>query len=322
MLKQAVKNFRKESRFGLVLDWGFHKRNAWVSAYAPFLVNEMLRQFDPVIISSQWQYDLHKRKLDYLFSFEPGFASPAIAYDRRVDATKCVLYSDPHFQPEKRQRYFTDNGFDFLFSFYRAPFFQHFKGFPEEKFVHFPWAVPDSFISDHEPTVRSSEIAIFGGKNSDAYDVRNWCREQPCVTNYEFSGVENKKLDDEEYYLWLRRFDAIVAAGSSHPIYNMVTPKYFEIASSGALLIGQHCDDLETLGFDNSNAMIFRREDFLEKVDHYRKHPDDFLSVREKGRALIRNRHRLSVRMETIKRIFGIESVSGEASNSEPRTLG
>jgi hypothetical protein len=304
MLKPMINNVSNKSDFGLVLNWEFHVKNKWVSAYTPYLVQEIVNQFNPIIISSQLQYNFHKKNLKYILSFEPEWAAPRINYDLKIDCIKAVMYSDPHYQTERRQQYFENNEFDYVFSLYKAPFFQHFKKFSEQKFVHFPWAVPDQFISTHGITVRNNDVAIFGGENSDAYDVRNWCREQSCVTNYEFSGVENKKMTDEEYYLWLRKFDAIVAAGSSQPIYSMVTPKYFEIASAGALLMGQYCEDLDTLGFDETNSLVFTKSDFLEKVNQYKAHPIDFLAIRENGITLIKQRHKLSDRIETIRKLF------------------
>ncbi|MDO8445561.1 MAG: glycosyltransferase [Deltaproteobacteria bacterium] len=298
------KNFGKRSDFGLVIDWKFHLKNRWVSAYTPYLVNAIVQQLNPIIISSQMEYEIYKKKLKYILSCEPGWAAPKISYDRRIECIKAVMYSDPHYQPEIRRKYFESNGFDYVLSFYKSPFFYHFKDFPESKFAHFPWAVPDQFISDQEIVVRSDEVAIFGGKASDAYDVRNWCRQQSCVTNYELSGVENKKLIDEDYYKWLRQFDAIVAAGSLNPKYDLVTPKYFEIASAGALLIGQFCKDLEDLGFNENNALIFQKADFIDKVEHYRKNPGGYLEVRKKGRELIKERHKLSDRISAIKHLY------------------
>jgi hypothetical protein len=293
------------SDFGLVIDRRFHSGNRWVSAYAPFLVKAIVAAFDPVVISSQAEYDRRKRKLRRILSFEPGWAAPKIRYDGRIDCVKAVMYSDPHYEPAERRRYFDENRFDAVLSLYRSPFFRHFPGFPEEKFVHFPWAVPDAFLSDEPPAVRSNEVAIFGGRSSKAYDVRNWCREQPGITGYDLSGVENKRLRDGDYYLWLRRFDAVVAAGSSNPDYDLVTPKYFEIAAAGALLIGQRCADLPALGFDEGNCLLFSREDFLAQVERYRRDPEAFLRIRERGRELIRSRHRLSDRIAAIREVLG-----------------
>jgi hypothetical protein len=270
----------------------------------PFLVRAILAEFKPVVISSQRQYERHKRQLRFILSFEPGWAAPALCFDRQIECCKTVIYSDPHYRPLERREYFETNGFDYVLSLYCAPFFKHFKKFPEKKFIHFPWAVPDLFVSSVEVMVKSNEVAIFGGRNSAAYDLRNWCREQGEVTNYDFSGVENKKLSDEEYYRWLLQFDAVVAAGSSNPVYNLVTPKYFEITAVGALLIGQYCEDLLSLGFHDDNCLIFSQEDFVEKVAAYRQSPETYLAVRERGRELIRSRHLVSHRLETLRELY------------------
>lgn len=289
---------------GLVLDREFHAGGRWVSAYGPYLVEAIRAAFDPVVISSQEEYDRCRKRIRCLFSFEPGWASPRLRYDPGPSCLKAVLYSDPHHEPAARRRYFDENGFDYVLSLYKAPFFRHFGGFPEEKFVHFPWAVPDPLISDHPVAVRSREVAIFGARTGDAYDVRNWCREQEGIVGYDHSGVENKVLSDGEYHRWLARFDAVVAAGSSHPAYGLVTPKYFEIPAAGALLVGQRCEDLDALGFDDANALLFRKDDFRDRVAAYRREPEAYLPVRERGRALIRGRHKLSDRIAILRRLF------------------
>ena len=76
--KQLLHNLSKTSDFGLILDWKFHIKNKWVSAYTPYLVNEIIRRFDPIIISSQRQYDFFKKKLKQILTFEPEWAAPRI----------------------------------------------------------------------------------------------------------------------------------------------------------------------------------------------------------------------------------------------------
>lgn len=297
----------KKSECGLVLDWRFHKKNKWVCASSGYLINAIIATFDPIIISSQIEYEWHKNKLKYIIAIEPGWSAPRISYDCSIECIKVVFYSDPHNDTQNRLKYFNDNGFDFVLSLYYDPFFRHFKGFPEDKFIYMPWAVPDQFLSTHNLMVRDTTVAIFGGQASDAYDVRNWCRQQACVNNFNFSGVENKVLSDKEYYDWLNRFDAIVAAGSSNPKFDLVTPKYFEIASTGALLIGQWCSDLEKLGFSDENMLIFRsKNDFLDKVDLFKQNPERFLSMRQQARKHIASSHLTSHRVRKIKEVFRI----------------
>lgn len=296
-----------KKEIGLVVDWEFHTKNKWVSAFGNYFANTFINEFEPYIIDSQKAYNKNKKNLKYILSFEPGWAAPKIKLDNDLDAVKLVMMSDPHLHSEERLQYFMDNDFSYVLSLYKSPFFYHLKNFPKDKFIHFPWAVPDQFINKNPIEVRGDEVAIFGGKGSDAYDVRNWCREQPGITSYEFSGTENKKLSDEEYYLWLRRFDAIVAAGSSNPIYDLVTPKYFEIASSGALLVGQYCSDLEVLGFNETNTLIFTKENFNEKIKKYKSNPREYIEIRKEGINLIEKRHKISDRINTIKTLFNKE---------------
>jgi hypothetical protein len=293
-----------DSDFGLVINWDFHTQKKWVSALTPYLVDAIVAEFNPIIIDSQRQYNRYKKQLKYIVSVEPGWAAPILKFDTNIEATKAVFYSDPHLNTDFRRKYFFENNFSYVFSYYHSPFFYHLPDFPPEKFVHMPWAIPDQFINVKAIEQRNTDVVIFGGKGSDAYDVRNWCREQPGIINYNNSGVENKKMTDEEYFAWLSEFDAIVAAGSSNPKYDLVTPKYFEIASAGALLFGQHCTDLEKLGFNDSNSVIFTKENFLDLVNQYKQQPEQYLAIREQGRELIKSRHKVSDRIATMKSVF------------------
>ncbi len=101
-------------------------------------------------------------------------------------------------------------------------------------------------------------------------------------------------MTDADYFQWLATFGAMVAAGSSDPKYDLVTPKYFEIASAGALLIGQYCRDIDLLGFNETNSLLFTKETFVERVREYRKAPEKYIDVRQRGRELITGAHMIS----------------------------
>lgn len=297
-------NLFKKSNYGLVINWEFHKRNKWASALSPYLVNAIIKKFNPIIITSQFEYSFYKNRLKYIISLEPGWAAPKITYDKHLNHIVGVFVSDPHNKIDWFQKYIEENKINYVFSYYNYPFFYHFPDFPKEKFFHFPWAIPDQFISTNKLFVRNSEISIFGGKNSNAYDTRNWCRDQEGITCFDNSGVENKKMKDSEYFLWLTNFDAIIAAGSSNPIYDLVTPKYFEIAAAGALVIGQYCNDLKILGFNEKNSIIFDKENFKEKIQHFRDNPEYYIHVRENGRDLIKQKHKISDRIQQMENVF------------------
>jgi hypothetical protein len=306
-----LKQLTKKSDFGLVLNWTFHAENRWVSIFAPYMVREIIRAFDPIIISSQLEYTLHKKKLKHIISMEPGWAAPKISYDNKEGHIICVFASDPHNKTGWFQDYVKKNDVRFVLSQYYHPFFYHFPDFPQKKFVHFPWAVPDQFLSSHRIQTTCDEIAIFGGASSDAYDVRNWCRQQRGISSFSNSGVENKLMADADYFKWLAKYGAIVAAGSSDPKYDLVTPKYFEIASAGALLIGQFCSDIDLLGFNETNALLFTKKTFVERIQEYRQAPDKYIDVRHRGRELIHNRHLISHRIDLLKRLFSQQRPEG-----------
>lgn len=294
----------KQHEIGLVIDWKFHKGNKWVSTFAPHLVQAIIKEFNPVIINSQHKYQWHRKKIKCIISMEPGWAAPKLTYDKLPGQLILMLASDPHNKTAWFQDYVIDNDIDFILSQYYNPFFYHFPDFPTERFVHFPWAVPDQYLSSNEIIHRTDEVVIFGGQHSDAYDIRNWCRKQQGIKSFSFSGCEDKRLSDTEYYIWLTQFDAIVAAGSSLPQYDLVTPKYFEILAAGALLIGQECKDLSLLGINGTNSLLFSRDSFNEVIHNYRKNPEEYIETRKNGLQLLTTNHLISHRIELIKKII------------------
>lgn len=306
MFKKIFQYIQKsnQSEFGFAMDAEFRDKKKWVSALTPYLIEAIISEFNPILISNQKDYDKNKYRIRNIISLEPGWAVPKINYDTKLKQNIGIFVSDPHNKVDWLEDYVSQNNISHIFSYYHSPFFYHFPNFPKDKFVHFPWAIPDQFINGNPIKVRNNEVIIFGGKASDAYDVRNWCREQDDVKNYNNSGVENKVMSDEDYFKWLQDFDAIIAAGSSKPIYDLVTPKYFEVASAGTLLFGQHCKDLERLGFNNTNCIIFTKENFIEQVREYKKNPENYLDKRINGRNLIKQRHTLSKRIELLKEIY------------------
>jgi len=306
---KLLKNITAKSNIGLVISWSFYRKNKFVSITLPYFVSAFIDEFSPYIITSQLEYDLFKKNLKYIVMLEPGWAAPKLKYDKKMDQKIFVFISDPHNKTSWFQDYILKNEVSKILSQYHNPFFYHFPTFPKERFIHFPWAVPDVYIKKNTIYKRKSDIVIFGGKNSNAYDVRNWCRQQKHIVSFENSGVENKKYSDSEYFEMLLKYDAIVAAGSSNPIYDLVTPKYFEIASMCALLIGQYCKDLSLLGFNESNMVIFKKNNFNQIISNYRQNPRNYINQRSKGIELIKNNHLISHRIELLKRM-GLKSLS------------
>ena len=159
-----------------MINWEFHQKDRWVSIFAPYFVEAFVKEFNPIIINSQFEYFLYKKKIKYIVSMEPGWAAPKIKYDKKMDHIVAVFASDPHNKKDWFQEYVLDNDITYILSQYNSPFFYHFPTFPKEKFIHFPWAVPDKFIYSTVKILTKHQVVIFGAKNHEAYEMRDWCR--------------------------------------------------------------------------------------------------------------------------------------------------
>ncbi len=298
----------EKQRLGLVIDRRFHEENRWCSATTFHLVEALKSGFDCVYIQNQRDYEEKLGDVDLLISMEPGWASPVLELTRTqalrgklAGIPSYIFYSDPHAN-KWREDYFLKNGLDYVLSFYLAPFRHHFRRIQPAQLIHFPWAIPDCWISDAPIVFRGqSKICCFGGQKGEAYELRNWCRSFEFVESATNSGVENKVMSESEYIDWLQKKDAAIAAGSDSPKYRLTVPKYFEIAAAGSLLFAQQTDDLALLGFEHKqNCIIFDRSDFEQLAKEYLTNPKSYLQIRQAGRELIRQRHSLSVRIKLL----------------------
>lgn len=302
--KRALLDPAVGTKVGLVLDLEFHFSNRWVSAVTPYLINSIIEEFSCVVIRNQRDYDKFKDKLDVIISTEVGWSAPLIRYEEGKPALKYIFLSDPHRNPEDRQEYILKNSFSYILAYYYYPTYYHFKEIPSKKIIHFPWAIPDEFVSRHPVEAHGdSFILIYGASKGPAYEVRNWCKRFNFVKQAPYSGVENKVLSDKEYFKWLRTFDAAIAAGSLDSNYRLVVPKYFEIAAAGCLLFAQEAEDLDILGFrDGDTCIVFNKENFEEKAIAYLKNRESYIPLRERGRQLIWDMHTVSKRVTSLKR--------------------
>jgi spore maturation protein CgeB len=135
--------------------------------------------------------------------------------------------------------------------------------------------------------------------------MRDWCRKQEFIVDYNTSGHQNRVFSHSEYYQWLRKFDSMVAAGSLNPRWQYLFGKYFEIPAAGNLLFAQYSADLNKAGFTDENCVIFDSKDsFKSKVDAYVENPERYMSTRRRGAELIKQRHTVSDRLDKVDSLF------------------
>jgi hypothetical protein len=314
-IKYGITNKRKEweqreksSAYGLVLNWGLHQRDHWTAACYPFFVEQFINRFDPLIITSQKDYNRHAEELDYIFAFGVrNIKGPTIEYDTSLDQITLVFASDPHNRSKFLYKYIQKNEINYVLTPLYNPVLYHLPEITEERVVHFPWPVPEQHIIEPDRIEFHDDDAVHisGAGGSEAYELRDWCRRQPNVVEHSNSGTQNKTMTNDEYYRWLRNFDAGIAAGSLEEQWQYVVPKYYEIPAAGSLLFAQYCKDLERLGFDESNCVIFHSKDeFREELGSYLDEPESYLDRRRRGAELINSEYTVSDRLRDIEELF------------------
>ena len=291
-------------KVGLILDLNFHLSNKWTVSVTPYLINAIIKELNCIIIQNQKDYDKYKNDLDVIIAGEPGRRAPHIKYVKNKPRLKYASMSDPHSKTVEWQNYFLENDFSYTLAYYYHPTIFYLRKIPKDKIIHWPWAIPDQFIDEKEVKIRNQNyILIFGAAKGEAYETRNWCKSFNFVKSMNYSGVENKVLFGEEYFKWLSKYDAVVAATSLDLSWRYVVAKYFEIASAGGLLFAQEAEDLKPLGFeDNRNCIIFNKENFEVLARAYLTNKEAYVDIREEGRNLILKRHTLSKRISFLKK--------------------
>lgn len=302
--KKILSNPNIYPKIGLVLDLDFHLSNKWTVVLTPYRINAIINELNCVIIENQQDYDKYKSKLDVVISEAPGWSAPYLNYEIGKPFLKYLVLGDPHYESEKKQRYFIDNEFSYILAYYYNPFLYYFKFVQKEKILYFPWSVPDELINRNKIEIHNQDyLLIFGTTAHECYETRNWCKGFDFVRSTDYSGVERKGLVGKKYFEWLRQQDAVISAHSLAPQWRHVVAKYFEIPASGCLLFAQEAEDLELLGFeDNKNCITFNKENFEKKARTYLSNKKAYIPIREAGRDLILEQHTLSKRINWLKK--------------------
>lgn len=296
-----------DSRYGLVLNWGLHQRGEWTVAEYPYFINGFLNRFDPVILTSQSIYEAKASKIDNIFAFGArNKKGPTLEY-LDEDHTVLLFASDPNNKPEWLYEYIHRNSVDRVLSPVYNPFFDWVPHLDEQMLEFFPWAVPEQFIINPEEIQYrgNDKIHLTGASGNEVYEMRDWCRQQEFVVDYNTSGHQNRVFSHSEYYQWLRKFDCMVATGSLKPRWQYLFGKYFEIPAAGNLLFAQYSADLNKAGFNDENCVIFDSKDsFKSNVNSYVENPEIYMNTRKRGAELIKEKHTVSDRLDTVDSLF------------------
>ena len=316
-LSRAKKEFRqrneeilddssKRPKTGFVFNLHRLVNDGFTIVSTPYRIKRILDELNCVVISSQRDLKKYADKLDVIFSAEPIWEAPLLDLSQYNTVPKLMFKSDPHKKPDYFYRYFSENRFDFMVVPYLNPTLYYFPQIRKDQLFYSPWAVPADFIRDLKVKRNNSDkLLLFGAYKHEIYKTRMWCKQFDFVEFKHFSGVENKKLWGAAYHNWLSSYDSVIAATSQDEKWRYTVAKYFEIPASGALLFAQETDDLGLCGFvDGKNCLVFNEENFEHKAREYLNNTDQYMSIREKGFALIKERHTVEKRVEELKQFI------------------
>jgi hypothetical protein len=142
-----------------------------------------------------------------------------------------------------------------------------------------------------------------GATGHDAYSTRSWCKQHSFVQDTSWSRGNPAAGVGKAFFDTIRKWDAAIAATSTKKPWRYMVAKYVEIPAAGALLFAQIGEDLPLLGFkDGVNCIVFTQQNFVDKARYYLAHPDRYLEIRKAGRDLVKERHTIRTRMETLRK--------------------
>ena len=312
-------------KLGLIMDPKQLILDIYCLAGVDEFIRALVHKFDCRLIRNQAEFDEYYDDVEALFSLEVEYEAPILdwrrdcfpfgrltlakynlrlPYRKRRPKLSYMRCGDPYKKRLLwRQDYLLKNNITFLLAYYVPPTKTHFTKIPPDRIVSFPYIVPDEWITDESIKYSGQQkLLCFGASGHKAYNIRDWCRTLDFVTSSDYSGSQNKVLFGRQYFDWLKGFDAMIAAVSDSPIFDMTNPKYYEIAGAGCLLFAQYTTELEALGFrDMENCVIFDKSNFEEKAKKYLQDPESYIHIREKGRRMIRERHTVSVRLDFLE---------------------
>jgi hypothetical protein len=277
----------------------FHNGKKWVFPAMWNLIERIKNDLGCVFISCQEDYDKIANDLEWVFVNQPGWSAPWIKFDPKKDHKISMIISDPHDKTDWLPKYVEENGVDHLLCMYWQASLKYLPTIPRDKFVFFPWSIPEEYCLPGimEPMVKD-RLMIFGSMDHPAYALRRWCCGKPFVEKHNRSLNDIGNIPYSEYMKWLGRFGAIVCAGSWE--YQFIFPKTYEAAAAGALVFLHEVSDLPLCGFNVTNCVPFREENFDSLAKSYIASPNRFDEVRMRGQELIRSRHLVKNRISKL----------------------
>jgi len=89
---------------------------------------------------------------------------------------------------------------------------------------------------------------------------------------------------------------------------DIVTMRVFDVLGCGGFLIAEHSEEIESLFEVGVEVETWStRNELVDKVRHYRAHPDEARTIAERGRLAVDRRHRVAHRVDRMLSVAGLQ---------------
>lgn len=301
------KSLNKDIDTVFICSLSFYYKNKWQVVSQSELWKTYSSKKNVIMCGSFISYYLFARNKKYVISLEAKYNAPTIRFSKKHKKS-AMFVSDSHSKKWLNTAIVNNNITDILTPYRKTLISLGYANYLSESKIHsFPWCVSDRVLLNEKIVINDSEVMGFGktGVSLGVYDQREWSINSSHILSFNYAGSGNQVFKGDDYYKWLRTFDACVVAMSTHDVFNYTVAKYFEVPSQGMLLIAFPSVDLEEFGFiDDENCIFVDRYNFEDKVKKYKVNPEKYISIRESGLDLIKKRHTVSRRIIDLNEII------------------
>ena len=300
---QEIKNYNSNIVFVTSLD--FYHNKKWQVASQAILWYKFVEENNAILCGSSLSYLLFFKNKKHIVSLEPKYNAPTINFDKFHDKV-IILLSDSHSK-QWLPNYLKMNSVTDIITPYRKTLIDtKYADFLKDSHIHsFPWSVPEHLVKNITISQQNDKVLGFGQSGSEVYDLRDWTFNTNLLDTFNYAGSGNYKFKGDDYFKWVRTYDASVVAMSTKKLYNYTVAKYFEIPSQGLLLFAFPSVDLEDFGFkDSENCIFVNKTNFHEKIKEYQSNPQNYLEIRKNGLELIKSKHTINSRLSYLKNLL------------------
>ncbi|ALO33658.1 hypothetical protein CMT41_02220 [Colwellia sp. MT41] len=303
LISQIKKNSLEKTLLVCSLD--FYKNKRWQVVSQTELWHQFSNQENVIFCGSIISYYLYGKSFKNIVSLEPRYNAPTISFSSNHNKV-IVFVSDSHTKGWLPKCIKNSHVTDILTPYKKNLLDTGFTEGLEASSVHsFPWCVSNNIINKNIITSTRNDVLGFGQTGSKIYDLREWSFNTGELISFDYAGSGNKKYIGDDFFYWLRTFDACVVGVSSTPLYNCTVAKFFEIPSQGLLLFAFPSEDLSDFGFiDGENCIYINKYNFKSKIQNFKDFPLDYLEIRSKGLILIKDNHTVNCRVKYIQHLL------------------